>query len=150
MNVLLHLKIKARTRRWCDRRCQAGAASDTISQQSLPCAKGYAWHELDSHVVRVHSTFTGELLRGPATAGRTVVFLFRVIIVTNSHTDFSRQRFVVSYSLPHTHSHLPSGQRVIRCFSPSSTLFSQKILFSENHRQTAMQLQSKRSPKGKG
>lgn len=74
--------------------------------------------------------------------------------VRNSHTDFSKPKFVVSYSIilpPHIHSHLPSRQRVIiRCFIPRSTLFSLKILFSENRMQTAMQIQSRRSLEGKG
>lgn len=74
--------------------------------------------------------------------------------IRSSHTDFSKTKFVVSYSIilpPHMHSHLPSRQRVIiRCFIPRSTLFFLKILFSENHMQTAMQIQSRRSLEGEG
>lgn len=130
--MLLHLKIKTRTCKWCDCLCQAGAAADTISQQSLPHAKGYVWHNMGwTDVLYVRHSTALCLHRVTATQISNCWTYhglpLRVITATNSHTDFSKPNFLVSYSLPYIPSHLPSRQTYYKMFQPK-----QHIIFSEN------------------
>lgn len=138
--------------RWCDHHCQLGAASKTISHPSLP----HTWQDTGRTATLAQPHLSPALALCQAAAvwssnswmGSGLPL--RVTAVTNSHTDFSTPKLFVTSSLPHMHSHLPSGQRVfIRCFSPRSRLFSLKIAFSKNHVQRQRSFGSVGSPRGR-
>lgn len=130
--MLLHLKIKRRTHR-----CQAGTTSGTTSPQSLPCAKGYTWHDMcwtttlymwhspALDLCRVTATWTSNHQRNRGLPLTSCNF--------NRHPDFSKPRFVVT--CPPPHAFLSTFQSYYKMFQPKKLrkYFSPKIMCKQQH-----------------